>query len=272
MSSESKNGKVAEMPSVNHAASDGGLMMTHDGIELANMSVEALKQLFERGRSLKAAGLVMQAMAFGELGRRGIDVREYEEEEREIWTAIYAGQLAAEVIAVAKIPWTAAKRLLGMPLDQQREYAAGRRLVQLVDKEKPNAVATMPLNKLSPGQIMTAFCRGKALTQDEQRQALRARIDASKPASKKITCHSYDIKTGSFKHGYTKIIAAEVIECIARGMGPDLPPGDRPEERMKVSFVMHPDQAKKFFERCSKQGLDQGEVIRVALRAAGFPA
>jgi hypothetical protein len=43
MSSESKNGKVAEMPSVNHAASDGGLMMTHDGIELANTSVAANK-------------------------------------------------------------------------------------------------------------------------------------------------------------------------------------------------------------------------------------
>jgi hypothetical protein len=235
--------------------------------KLSDVPTADLRAALARGLELTAETLTRLALIWGELERRGEDLRELRKGMARLLPLIAAGRLAAEaVVAFAGRP-VILRALDGLPLAEQRHLAAGE-LVDVVDPTNPQEINRLPLTTLPALAISQVIFEGRIRSIQEQRMVLRERRKATvKAPRERVLRPRYDRATGQVKVGH---VAFELTELLTELAGPERAPIDVDEEYGNLRVRITKDELKKLAALAEKAQLPEWELVRKAMRAFGL--
>lgn len=178
---------------------------------LADMTVDDLRRELARGLSLTADTLARLAAVWAELERRGEDLSDLRHGIARFLALIAAGQLAAEaVVAYAGRPGVL-QAIVGVPLDRQRELAAGGE-VRVYDADQKQTIRTT-MDRIPFGVVKQVFAEGVERTPEEQRAA-RTPPRKPAPAAKRHRV-TVNREKRTVRVGQTEVAVDEVLAAFA---------------------------------------------------------
>ncbi|MGH2367595.1 MAG: hypothetical protein ACRDI2_05295 [Chloroflexota bacterium] len=149
-------------------------------IDLHSMSIEELRSELARSLTLSAHSLVRLAAIWRELELRGEDMADLRSGLTIYLPRIAAGEIAAEAVVAFAGRDSLLRSLSGMPLGQQRAFAAGRE-IEIARLARSGGVSAgittdrMPLARMSAAEIRQVLHRGRIRHVIEQRDVLLER-------------------------------------------------------------------------------------------------
>lgn len=245
--------------------------ITPDTALLATWPTADLRAELSRGLTLAADHLARLSLVWAELERRGEDLSDLRRGLARHLPRIAAGQLAAEaVVAFAGRP-RLLDALVGVPLGQQRDLAAGK-AIPVIDPASPDTVEEIPLAALPAAAIGMVIADGEIRPPAAQRLALRARRQPRRRDADPDRRYRprYDPETGAVTVGRMTVQMADLLAALSAAAGPDRPPPDLPEEYDVVRVRLTHEEYARFQAACRRVKLPEWEMARKALRAFGL--
>jgi len=154
--------------------------------EIAALDTPRLRAELSRALTITAHGLAYLAAVWAELERRGEDLSDLRSGLAVYLPAIAAGRLAPEAVVQFAGQSTLLRRVMSLPVDEQRRLAAGEPLPVVVATPDGELVERrLPARALAARQIAQVFDDyGRVRTPIEQRQvAQQQRRPPARPAS-----------------------------------------------------------------------------------------
>lgn len=238
---------------------------------LAAVPTAELRAELARGLTLTAETLYRLGTIWAELERRGEDLSSLRHGLARTLPLIASGRLAAEaVVAFAGRP-ALLRALDGVPIDRQREYAAGSP-VAVIDPADPSAVQQMPLERLPAAAIRLVFSDGEIRSPESQRLALRPRQRRRHDDAAAYRYRPrFDRQAGTLTVGRMSVRLEDVLAELSAAAGPDNALLDAtPSEYVTVKVRLTQAEAKRLVGAAQRAELPDWELIRKAMRAFGL--
>ena len=143
-------------------------------LSIARMTNESLRAELAKQLSLTAFSLMRAAAIWTELQRRGVDMGALRSGLSAYLPRIARGELAAEAVVMFAGQKTLLQNIAGMPLEDQRKYAAGEP-VSMVERDEQGRIVKISkrLRELSGREVALALGGGRIRSLAEQRLSLR---------------------------------------------------------------------------------------------------
>ena len=156
-------------------------------LELARLSNEELRAELAQQLALTAASLMRAAAIWTELQRRGVDLAALRSGLAHYLPRIARGELAPEAVVAFAGQRMLLQHLAGMPLADQRRYAAGEPItVAEVDSEGQIVGVQRQLVELTAREVMVALGDGRVRSLKDQTRTL-ARQTAKPTTRRKVS-------------------------------------------------------------------------------------
>lgn len=241
-------------------------------VDLSALSSGDLRAELARGLTLTAHHFSRLAAVWGELERRGEDLSDLRRSIGGRISQIAAGLLAAEVVVAFYSRPSVLDAVLGIPLDRQRELAAGGTVSVLAPNEA-NAEA-VTLFALPPAAVRLVFAGGVERTPQEQRAALVAR----RPKKEKTTDRNYRVVVDAERRTVTIGRMTVPVESVLAALaGAASGVGVTAEELRQAKDTgqgvaiaqcyLTEDEDARLKAICKAKKADRGELVRRAVVA-----
>lgn len=241
--------------------------------ELAALSVADLKAELARGLQVSADALLRLAAVWAELERRGEDLSALRGGVGRTVMLIAAGRLAAEaVVAFIGRPGVL-QALDGLPLDRQRELAAGG-TVGVYDPERKETVPAR-LEDLHTPVVRRVLADGRERDADAQRLALTGRTKRGREEPAREYRVVVDRERRVVRVGRMEVSVEEVLAAFAAAAV-----GDRVSDADLVADAKRDgkgvaaaecrltrEEDERLRAACRAKKLDRGEAVRMAVVA-----
>lgn len=242
---------------------------------LSTISTADLRTALARGLTRTAEELHRLGLIWSELERRGEDLSDLRREVGTSIPLIASGALAAEaVVSFAGRP-SLLRALVGLPLDRQREIAAGGLLPLVIPAgEGEYLTQRLPASALSAKQVRQVFALGEIRDQDDQIGYLADLVTpARRPRTQPVPERRYRVRAdperGGIWVGNAFASHAEVLSALADLAGPlSVLNLDQEHESATVRLTSAEKRKLKVAEK--RRGLSEWHLIREALRAHGL--
>jgi len=180
--------------------------------DISSLSNQELDQLFAESLTNTAKGLHIMALCFSEKLRRGLPTPDIRSGILIYIPAIAQGKLAAEaVVTFAGMP-SVINRLKGMNLEEQRKFAAGKR-IEVAERDENGEIVfeKKPLALLTCKQVIRAIDFGQVRSRPAQINSLKNEVITTRrpPKQKRKVKISVDKDTG------TLIVHGIKVEVVA---------------------------------------------------------
>lgn len=242
--------------------------------DLAAMDVPDLKKALATELQLSAASLLRAAGILAELERRGEDMSQFKAGIGRTISMIASGRLAAEAV-VAFVGRPGVLQLMdGLPLDRQRELAAGAE-VEVYDPDQ-KATVRGTVSALPHAAVRRVFADGRELDPAAQRLAMTARAKRKRAESDgreyRVTV---DRERRVVRVGRMEVPVEEVLAAFALAAVGDRPPdadlrADAKRAGTSVAVAechLTADEDERLRAACKAKKLDRGEAVRRAVVA-----
>jgi hypothetical protein len=242
---------------------------------LAAMSEAELREVVRAGFLNIRINVEVVAAAVQRLEAMGADLSDMSEYKSVLryLRHIAGGRLAPKAYLAFQGQATHLLALLELPLPDQEELAAGKKLKVIIDNNTQKIV-DMPLADVPSAAIHRLIKDGRVRTPEEQLLALQSARSKPKVSGRKREWHYktyYDVEKNVIKKGRETIALDEIGEVVADARGEDSPPpADLHDEYVQAKVRLYPDEFKKLTERCRNEGRDLSDVFRQAMRAHGW--
>lgn len=183
--------------------------------DYSKFSTPDLLEKFQQAVDATAASLYEAAEIWSELSRRGeAPARLYGVLQ---WLPrIARGDLAAETVCAFASQSALLGSLSGMPLDEQRKYAAGKPVeVATFDQDNKPVMETKPLSSLSAREVKLAVDKGQVRSVKAQINSLRRSKSQTKTQYTKVTIVA-DRSAGLIVIGHARVAPQELARALAQ--------------------------------------------------------
>ncbi len=179
-------------------------------------------------------------------------------------------RLAAEAVVAFSGRPALLRAIEGVPLDQQRRYAAGEP-IQVIAPDRAEGVLTMPLAQLPAAALRVVFADGEVRTPEAQRLAFRPRGKNKRRDEGNRWRPRYDREAGTVAVGRMTIQVSDLLHELAAAAGPDNALLDaEPDQYVTVKVRLTREESKRLVEMAKRTELPDWELIRKAMRAFGL--
>jgi len=243
--------------------------------QLSLMSTAELRAELAKSLASTASSLARLAAIWNELERRGSDLSDLRR-RMPIWLPLIAnGSLAAEAaIAFSSRP-TTIKRLVGMPLDEQRAIASGEKLVTLVVPESKGyttrEICVKALTSSQVDQVLDG--NGSIRDRDEQIAILEEKKQPKRPHIE-ISDRNCKVKADHERQGIAIAkgfapkgeIIAKLAELSRSKALPDLSIEDSETATIRVTA----EEKERLKAESKRTGITEWQLLRKAAIAVGL--
>jgi hypothetical protein len=239
--------------------------------DLKALTTDDLRRELVRGLNLSAEALNHVAAVWHELEARGECLAEFRSGIGRNIPLIAAGRLAAEaVVAFIDRPATL-KALEGLPLDRQRELAAGGSVHVLAPGSSQPVTTT--LAAMPAAAVRLVFCGGIERSPDEQRAAVvvRPKANAEKGRTFRVQVDRLrrTVKVGNVSVPLESVLAALAESAAGVGITAEelKLAKDRGDGVAMASCPLTADEDDRLKAICKAKKADRGEMVRRAVVA-----
>lgn len=241
--------------------------------DLAALSDSQLESELAKGLNLSADSLLYTAAVWAELERRGKDLSAVRGGVGRTIMLIAAGRLAAEaVVAFIGRPGVL-QALDGLPLDRQRELAAGG-TIEVYDPDR-KAVVKAKLTDVQTPVIRRVLADGRERDAESQRLALtgRAKRRTEEPAREYRVVVDRErrvVRVGRMEVSVEEVLAAFAVAAVGDRVSDADLVADAKKDGKGIAAAecrLTKEEDERLRAACKAKKLDRGEAVRMAVVA-----
>lgn len=238
----------------------------YEHAELSSMSTEQLKSELSNGLTMTAKVLTRLGLVWMELDRRGVDLSDLRTGISRMLPLIASGLLAAEAVVSFAGKSVILKRLIGIPLAEQRRLASGGEVeVYIRGNIEPKL---LPLNKLPSQVVRQVFVDGEIRTALQQKMAIRTKDKQPKQLGQSKSKIKVCQETRMLLVGHRELPVETVIAALVEVAGGYVEVVETTDRQAKVIAAKVTDEEKERVAACAKaHGLTESELVRRAVLA-----
>lgn len=231
--------------------------------DIRQMDTARLRAELAKGLTATADVLTRLGSIWQELERRGEDLSDLRTGFARTISLIASGRLSAEAAVAFSGRPLILRKIEGMPLDKQRQLAAGEPVqIYLPGKTSP---ATLPLIQVPAAALGRVISDGTIRTPDEQKMAIRIK---RKPASEvpRNYAITVDRESRTIKIGKMVVPIATIIAAMAEASGDRGLVIDSVERPARTVAGKVTDNEKERLKAAAKaHNMDESEMVRQAV-------
>ena len=193
--------------------------------QFEELSNEELRALLVKKVSLSAVSLMEAAEIWKELQRRGVEMSAFRSGLGMYFPRIARGELAAEAVVAFAGQRVLLQHMIGMPLDEQRRYAAGEPIT-VADRDDDGQImgAQRRLSEMSAREVTLAIADGRVRPLKVQAESLARKVTRAAPRRAKSGSTARiraDVSAGTLAIGRTRLEPLDLASAL-RALGFDL--------------------------------------------------